>query len=98
MFVIPVIGEFNDQVPKIDPELPIERKKFIAEDSGARWVFTTPDDEQSFEGLPVILSTSLIDDALDKFGDENVCRATLDGLAYLLYTSGQSPFTSLSYC
>ncbi|KAF9033284.1 acetyl-CoA synthetase-like protein, partial [Hymenopellis radicata] len=72
----------------IDPELPIERKKFIAEDSGARWVFTTPDDEQSFEGLSVILSASLIDDALDKFGGDNVCRATLDGLAYLLYTSG----------
>ncbi|KIY73113.1 acetyl-CoA synthetase-like protein [Cylindrobasidium torrendii FP15055 ss-10] len=72
----------------IDPELPLERKTFIADDSGAKLVFTAAEDAPTFGDRAVLLSESLLADALTSFGGEDVCHATLDSLAYLLYTSG----------
>ncbi|KAK0234152.1 hypothetical protein IW262DRAFT_1334699 [Armillaria fumosa] len=72
----------------IDPELPAERKRFIVEDSGARWVFAAPEDASIFGDVAIPTTTDFMERLEADFNDSNICLATLSSLAYLLYTSG----------
>ncbi|KAF9077093.1 hypothetical protein BDP27DRAFT_1209530 [Rhodocollybia butyracea] len=73
----------------IDPELPAERKRYIAQDSSSRWVFiTNAQDTEIFGDRALMLSDDFIREVQSEHGAQNVSRATLSSLAYLLYTSG----------
>ncbi|KIK69360.1 hypothetical protein GYMLUDRAFT_645683 [Collybiopsis luxurians FD-317 M1] len=74
----------------IDPELPVERKRYIAEDSGSRWVFVTNSEDVDIFGAEkgVVLSIDFIQQVQTEHGNEDISKATLSSLAYLLYTSG----------
>lgn len=89
---------------QIDPDLPPARKAYIATNSGASIVFTTPNEAKIFaaefasesegterERLPgVVVPEEDLSEVVEGGGEEegDVNMAQLDGLAYLLYTSG----------
>uniref|UniRef100_D8PSX8 Carrier domain-containing protein n=1 Tax=Schizophyllum commune (strain H4-8 / FGSC 9210) TaxID=578458 RepID=D8PSX8_SCHCM len=72
----------------IDVELPVERKKYIEQDSEAKIVFVTSRDDAGVFAHPALLTEDLLRKAREEHGNENICLASLDNLAYLLYTSG----------
>ncbi|KAK7033521.1 Non-ribosomal peptide synthetase [Paramarasmius palmivorus] len=73
----------------IDTDLPQERKRYIASDSGALLVLTNEDQAPLFEDKAAVLDDPKIQAEIDKEdGEEDVENAELDKLAYLLYTSG----------
>ncbi|KAL1693266.1 hypothetical protein GGG16DRAFT_123376 [Schizophyllum commune] len=72
----------------IDVELPVERKKYIEQDSEAKFVFVTSPDDAGVFTHPALLTEDLLRQARKEHGNENICLASLDNLAYLLYTSG----------
>ncbi|KAL0578432.1 Non-ribosomal peptide synthetase [Marasmius crinis-equi] len=73
----------------IDPDLPPERKRYIASDSEALLVITTSDQASVFGERAVVLDDPHVQDEINAEDDsEDVCHAELDQLAYLLYTSG----------
>ncbi|EIW85132.1 hypothetical protein CONPUDRAFT_117672 [Coniophora puteana RWD-64-598 SS2] len=71
----------------IDPELPYERKSFLASDSEARVVLTT-DHFEIFSDSAVDTSSADVRHAIDLMSDSDLDIATPEGLAYMLYTSG----------
>jgi len=74
----------------VDLELPEERKRFIMTDSQSKFVFVTSLEEQKLFGEKAILLTDeFMEEVSTTFGVENISRAGLDNLAYLLYTSGK---------
>ncbi|KAF9227677.1 hypothetical protein BS17DRAFT_726077 [Gyrodon lividus] len=74
----------------IDPELPMERKLFIAKDSGARFVIISSQSQSPalFGELSVDVADLSVKDAISSMSDENVESAAPENLAYMLYTSG----------
>lgn len=76
---------------QIDPELPLERKAYIARDSGARFVLTSTDISplSLFGDLTVFLDSTESQNAIRAETDAPLDFASLDGLAFLLYTSGR---------
>ncbi|KAG8928334.1 Non-ribosomal peptide synthetase [Tulasnella sp. 418] len=75
----------------IDPELPKERKEFIASDSDALFVFCCAPDEAHLFGDRAILLDPLCQNLLEDWRNQDDSPFDLadpDGLAYLLYTSG----------
>ncbi|KAL1744045.1 hypothetical protein HDZ31DRAFT_64457 [Schizophyllum fasciatum] len=72
----------------IDVELPVERKKYIEQDSEAKFVFVTSQEDSKVFARPALLKEDLLRQARQEHGSENICLASLDNLAYLLYTSG----------
>ncbi|TIA92369.1 hypothetical protein E3P99_00643 [Wallemia hederae] len=72
----------------IDPELPEERKRYIAKDSASKVVFTTRDSLPIFPGTGVDTHDKTLWDTAHTLDDSNINQATLDSLCYLLYTSG----------
>ncbi|KAF5368041.1 hypothetical protein D9758_004463 [Tetrapyrgos nigripes] len=72
----------------VDPELPEERKRFIAEDSEARFVLTTAEHADLFGERAVVLDDPSVQNEIGKEDGSDICLAELDSLAYLLYTSG----------
>ncbi|KIY43686.1 hypothetical protein FISHEDRAFT_78528 [Fistulina hepatica ATCC 64428] len=82
----------------IDPDLPDERRIFIAEDSGARFVLTTRDQASTFGDRAIVLDdltcnecnvvVAKSDNPCATCDSGDLCFAQLDSLAYLLYTSG----------
>ncbi|RDB21442.1 Nonribosomal peptide synthetase 2 [Hypsizygus marmoreus] len=74
----------------IDPELPVERKAYIARDSNARFVFTSADTSPPslFGPHTIYLDEEQVQNAIHEESDEDVEYASPDGLAFLLYTSG----------
>ncbi|KAJ3863422.1 acetyl-CoA synthetase-like protein, partial [Lentinula novae-zelandiae] len=72
----------------IDPELPEERKKYIADDSGSKFVLTSADQAPYFGELAIVLDDLAIQEEVLEHDAADICLAELDSLAYLLYTSG----------
>ncbi|KAJ3856653.1 hypothetical protein EV368DRAFT_78489 [Lentinula lateritia] len=72
----------------IDPELPEERKKYIANDSGSKFVLTSADQAPYFGELAVVLDDLAVQEEVLGHDAADICLAELDSLAYLLYTSG----------
>ncbi|CUA72232.1 hypothetical protein RSOLAG22IIIB_00897 [Rhizoctonia solani] len=72
----------------IDPELPLERRQFIARDSGARFVVTTASLAPDFGEVALVLENTATAKAILQQSSNDICLAQLDSLAYLLYTSG----------
>ncbi|KAG7086753.1 NRPS protein [Marasmius oreades] len=73
----------------IDPDLPIERKRYIATDSNALLVITTPEQASIFGDRAVVLDDPGVQSMIEEETDtSDICHAELDKLAYLLYTSG----------
>ncbi|VDC07058.1 unnamed protein product [Peniophora sp. CBMAI 1063] len=72
----------------IDIELPDERKKFIEQDSEAKFVLVTDSEAGRVFARPALVTDDLLSQARKEHGNENICLAGLDNLAYLLYTSG----------
>ncbi|VDC02359.1 unnamed protein product [Peniophora sp. CBMAI 1063] len=76
-----VLRESRIRLRLIDIELPDERKMFIKQDSGAKFVLDTDEVAGTIFPRPALVT----DD------HENICLAGLDNLAYLLYTSVPAP-------
>jgi non-ribosomal peptide synthetase component F len=76
---------------KIDPDLPLERKKYIAQNSGAQYVLTSSDITTAdlFGSAAIYLEDSSVQLDIACKGDEDIECMDPDGLAYLLYTSGE---------
>lgn len=76
---------------KIDPELPLERKKYIAKNSGAQYVLTSSDITTAdlFGSATIYIEDSSVQLDIACKGDEDLECMNPDGLAYLLYTSGE---------
>ncbi|KAL4259866.1 Non-ribosomal peptide synthetase [Pleurotus pulmonarius] len=74
----------------IDPELPDERKKYISSDSQAKFVLTTKDltSISLFDCETIFVEEPSIQQEISAQLDDRICSASLDSLAYLLYTSG----------
>ncbi|KAG6898366.1 NRPS [Termitomyces sp. T32_za158] len=74
----------------IDPDLPTERKAYIARDSGARFVLTATDAslKATFGPCTIFFEETSIQTAIREESYDEVAFATPDGLAFLLYTSG----------
>ncbi|GAW01410.1 peptide synthetase [Lentinula edodes] len=72
----------------IDPELPEERKKYIADDSGSKFVLTSADQAPYFGELAIVLDDLAVQEEVLGHDAADICLAELDSLAYLLYTSG----------
>ncbi|KAJ8078433.1 Non-ribosomal peptide synthetase [Marasmius tenuissimus] len=73
----------------IDPDLPPERKRYIASDSDALLVITTSEQASIFGDRAVVLDDRQVQDEInEEDGSKDICNAELDKLAYLLYTSG----------
>lgn len=81
-----------DGVFQIDPDLPLERKRYIAEDSDARFVFTSEDvsSPSLFGSLSVFIDNHIIRTAVNEESSEDLDIASPDALAFLLYTSGKT--------
>ena len=73
---------------QIDPELPEERKRYIAKDSASKVIFTTSDNLHTFPETGVDTHDETLWRAAHALDDSNINLATLDSLSYLLYTSG----------
>lgn len=73
---------------QIDPELPEERKKYIADDSGSKFVLTSADQAPYFGELAIVLDDLAVQEEVLGHDAADICLAELDSLAYLLYTSG----------
>lgn len=80
----------NPSSSQIDPELPLERKAYIARDSGARFVLTSADvsPPSLFGDLGIFFDSTESQNAIRAEIDVPLNFASLDGLAFLLYTSG----------
>ncbi|KAF9257797.1 hypothetical protein L218DRAFT_85650 [Marasmius fiardii PR-910] len=72
----------------IDPDLPVERKRYIATDSSAALVLTTPEQASIFGHRAVVLDNPAVQKTIEESEASDICHAELDKLAYLLYTSG----------
>ncbi|KAH7922105.1 hypothetical protein BV22DRAFT_1037866 [Leucogyrophana mollusca] len=74
----------------IDPELPTERKAYIASDSGARFVLlSTPSQSPDvFGDISIDLTADDIQRHIEDMSDADLDIATSEGLAFMLYTSG----------
>ncbi|KAH0583804.1 hypothetical protein H2248_009404 [Termitomyces sp. 'cryptogamus'] len=74
----------------IDPDLPWERKAYIARDSNARFVLTTADVSPTslFGASTLFFEANSIQTAIREESHDEVEIATPDSLAFLLYTSG----------
>ncbi|KIM49051.1 hypothetical protein M413DRAFT_438219 [Hebeloma cylindrosporum] len=74
----------------IDPELPLERKKYIARNSGAQYVLTSSDITSAdlFGSATIYIEDGSVQLDIACKGDEDIECMEPDGLAYLLYTSG----------
>ncbi|TFK42523.1 peptide synthetase [Crucibulum laeve] len=74
----------------IDPELPVERKTYIAKDADAQFVLTSTDISPAslFESSTVYLNEEPNRTAILQQNDADLDVASPDGLAFLLYTSG----------
>ncbi|KAG5645251.1 NRPS protein [Asterophora parasitica] len=74
----------------IDPDLPTERKSYIAQDSDARFVFTSTEVSSPalFGARTVFFEANDIQSAIQDESSDDVDFASPDGLAFLLYTSG----------
>lgn len=74
---------------QIDPELPEERKRHIAEDSDAKFILTDDAWFKSFGGPAYSLDSPETREEIDLQDPSEISLAELDSLAYLIYTSGQ---------
>ncbi|KAH7913722.1 hypothetical protein BJ138DRAFT_561170 [Hygrophoropsis aurantiaca] len=74
----------------IDPELPTERKSYIASDSGARFVLlSTPNQSPDvFGDVAIDIAVDDIQQEIESMSDADLDIATSEGLAFMLYTSG----------
>ncbi|KAG6874203.1 hypothetical protein C0995_003749 [Termitomyces sp. Mi166 len=74
----------------IDPDLPSERKAYIARDSDARFVLTTTDasPKSLFGPCTVFFEETSVQTVIKEESHDEVNFVTPDGLAFLLYTSG----------
>ncbi|KIJ69297.1 nonribosomal peptide synthetase [Hydnomerulius pinastri MD-312] len=74
----------------IDPELPMERKAFIARDSGAKFVVMSSQlySPTLFGELSVDVDDTSVKGAIASMSDANLDLASPENLAYMLYTSG----------
>ncbi|KAH6918511.1 peptide synthetase [Coprinopsis sp. MPI-PUGE-AT-0042] len=74
----------------IDPELPLERKAYIARDSGARFVLTTSDlsPPTLFGPKSVFVDATEVLGAIEQESTNEFNIAKLENLSYMLYTSG----------
>ncbi|KAF8844469.1 AMP-binding-domain-containing protein [Paxillus ammoniavirescens] len=74
----------------IDPELPTERKIFIAGDSGAKFVVISSQTQPPalFGELSMDVADVSIESAITSMGDANMNSVPPESLAYMLYTSG----------
>ncbi|KAF9564589.1 peptide synthetase [Agrocybe pediades] len=74
----------------IDPDLPVERKVYIAEDANAAFVVTSPSTSppELFGSRTLYLQSLGGGCAYDQESDADLNCMVPDGLAYLLYTSG----------
>ncbi|KAF9649477.1 hypothetical protein BDM02DRAFT_3230298 [Thelephora ganbajun] len=72
----------------IDPELPEERKRHIAEDSDAKFVLTNDAWFKGFQGPVYSLDSATTLKQIASQDSSEISLAKLDSLAYLLYTSG----------
>ncbi|TFK76388.1 peptide synthetase [Pluteus cervinus] len=74
----------------IDPDLPEERKSYIARDADARFVLTTTDLSPStlFGSRTVYMNDIPLKEAVQTHSDQAISRPSPDNLAFLLYTSG----------
>lgn len=73
---------------QIDPELPEERKKYIAKDSASTVIFTTGDNLHIFPESGIDTHDTSLWDTVSTLDNSDINLATLDSLSYLLYTSG----------
>jgi non-ribosomal peptide synthetase component F len=76
------------RIVQIDPELPEERKRHIAEDSDARFILTNDEWFDSFRGQVYSLDSPETLKKIESQDSSEISLAKLDSLAYLLYTSG----------
>ncbi|EAU88504.2 peptide synthetase [Coprinopsis cinerea okayama7 len=74
----------------IDPELPDERKAYIARDSGAKFVLTTSElsSQDLFGSSTIYVDEPEVANAIDEQDGGTFNIATPEGLGYMLYTSG----------
>ncbi|KAF9013880.1 peptide synthetase [Cyathus striatus] len=74
----------------IDPELPVERKIYIAKDASARFVLTTTNisSPELFGEWTLYLDDPATQADINLESKEDPAAAHPEGLAYLLYTSG----------
>ncbi|TIB95052.1 acetyl-CoA synthetase-like protein [Wallemia mellicola] len=72
----------------IDPELPEERKKYIAKDSESKVIFTTSENITIFTEAAVDSHDTDLWKQVDAQDSSDINLAKLDSLSYLLYTSG----------
>ncbi|KAI6045753.1 hypothetical protein EDC04DRAFT_3104410 [Pisolithus marmoratus] len=73
----------------IDPELPRERKLYIAEDSGAKFVIVSSTSLGAFGDVESIdIDSPSVQEILLDTSDANVDPPSTHSLAYMLYTSG----------
>lgn len=75
----------------IDTDLPPERKNFISKDSGSKMVLCSESQRDLFGDLAVVLESREIQEKVEKMDNGRLEEdyASLDSLAYLLYTSGE---------
>ncbi len=75
----------------IDPLYPLERRKFIVEDSGLSLVLTQASLRGDFAGIAGCAALAVDETDFADEDDSNPRRATgLDNLAYVIYTSGST--------
>ncbi|KAI0798002.1 hypothetical protein C8Q75DRAFT_862185 [Abortiporus biennis] len=72
----------------IDPELPVERQLFIAHDAGAKFVITNGQLSDVFGRVALDIYDPVEQAIIEKTSDDDLLPVDLNGLAYLLYTSG----------
>ncbi|KAF9493084.1 hypothetical protein BDN71DRAFT_1591331 [Pleurotus eryngii] len=74
----------------IDPELPDERKKYISSDSQAKFVLTSKDltSISLFDCETIFVEEPSIQQEISAQLNDRICTASLESIAYLLYTSG----------
>ena len=78
-------------ITQIDPELPEERKRHIAENSDAKFILTGDAWFKSFKGPIYSLDSPETLEEVDSQDSSEISLAKLDSSAYLIYTSGQCP-------
>lgn len=75
----------------IDPELPVERRKFMLEDAAVKVVLTTADFSLSFQDCAVdLFALDLQMPLLDTSSDNRPGEDLSNALAYVIYTSGST--------
>ncbi|KAG6333194.1 hypothetical protein ID866_5898 [Astraeus odoratus] len=72
----------------IDPELPKERKLYIAKDSNAKFVITSSQLSGIFGDVAVDVDDAFIKGVISSMSEADVMVASPRHLAYMLYTSG----------